>query len=43
MLGNVVRVYPETVHGLMFYRSKNIYITKNTCLCYKCKIFIVKS
>ena len=26
-LGNVVRVYPETVQGLMFYSSK-IYITK---------------
>ena len=27
MLGNVVRVYPETVQGLTFYHSK-IYITK---------------
>ena len=27
VLGNVVRVYPETVQGLTFYRSK-IYITK---------------
>ena len=26
-LGNVVRVYPETIQGLTFYRSK-IYITK---------------
>ena len=26
-LGNVVRVYPETIQGLPFYRSK-IYITK---------------
>ena len=26
-LGNVVRVYPETVQGLTFYRSR-IYITK---------------
>ena len=37
-LGNIVRVYPETVQGLTFYHSK-IYITKNTCLCYKCRVF----
>ena len=30
------------VQGLMFHCS-NIYITKNTCLCYKCKVFIMKS
>ena len=40
-LGNIVRAYPEIIQGLTFYRSKNI--TKNTCLCYKYKVFIVKS
>ena len=41
-LGKVVRVYPRTLQGLTFYHAKYIY-DLNTCLCYKCKVFIVKS
>ena len=40
-LGNVVRVYPETIQGLTFYCSK-IYITK-ILACVTSVVFIVES